>query len=177
MENLDTTDESLVASVLSGEENAYKTLHERYQAKLLRYANYLLGDPDLASDVVQDSFIKAYSNLSSFDQTRKFSSWIYRIVHNESVNAGKKHSREVILTEEIENQVDLVEEVSRQEVIQNLRDSVEKLPLGYKEPIVLHFFDDKSYEEISEILKLPEGTVATRINRGKKLLKLLQSGV
>src|SRR3954470_6961664 len=93
------TDEQIALAVQSGRSEKFGELVERYEAKLLRYARKFLLDPEDAQDIVQDIFIKAYENLQSFDATRRFSPWIYRIAHNEFVNALKKReSRKTIFT-------------------------------------------------------------------------------
>src|SRR6476660_6356685 len=84
------TDEQIALAVQAGATERFGELIERYEAKLLRYARKFLLDPDDAQDIVQDTFIKAYENLQSFDSCRRFSQWIYRIAHNEFVNALKK---------------------------------------------------------------------------------------
>ncbi len=86
------TDEMIASRVQAGDSEAFGELVERYQEKLLRYARKFLFDLDEARDPVQDVFIKAYQNIQSFDATRRFSPWIYRIAHNEFVNALKQRS-------------------------------------------------------------------------------------
>ena len=93
------TDESIAVRVQGGDSEAFGELIERYQAKLSRYARKFLLDPDDAADIVQDIFIKSYQNIQSFDASRRFSPWIYRIAHNEFVNALKKRqSRRTVFT-------------------------------------------------------------------------------
>ena len=88
------SDEELVEIIKSKDKEIFAEIIKRYEKKLLRYANYLLNDSDKASDVVQESFIKAYVNLNSFNNKFKFSSWIYRIVHNEAINHINKNKYE-----------------------------------------------------------------------------------
>src|SRR3954463_6498094 len=96
---MNETDEQVALAVQAGASNRFGELVERYEAKLLRYARKFLLDPDDAQDIVQDIFIKAYENLQSFDVSRRFSPWIYRIAHNEFVNALKKReSRRTMFT-------------------------------------------------------------------------------
>ena len=171
------SDEKLVELVRLKNKELYSEVVKRYQDKLLRYANYLLKNNDEAQDVVQNSFIKAYKNLFKFDLKRKFSSWIYRIVHNEAINYLKKKKKEVSL--EINDQ--LILNLSSKENIEltyekkEVKKRVEKclalLPIKYKVVLVLFFLEEKSYDEISDILRMPIGTVGTRVSRGKLLLK------
>ena len=85
-ETLKLTDEEIVEKVRSNDRDLYAVIIERYKNKLLRYATNLIHDEDRASHIVQDSLVKAYINLNGFNTKKKFSSWIYRIVHNESMN-------------------------------------------------------------------------------------------
>src|SRR3989344_4369418 len=86
------TDEEIVKQVQNGDDDAFATLIDRYEHKLIRYAHrFLFYDRDSVEDVVQEVFIKVYVNVESFDATRKFSSWIYRIAHNELIDTVKKN--------------------------------------------------------------------------------------
>lgn len=169
------SDEKLVDAVRSQDQELYREVVIRYQQKLLRYATYLVADAHKAEDVVQLSFIKAFQNLNGFDTKKKFSSWIYRIVHNESLNAIKKNQTEVNLEADhwhaIESNVDIEAEYDHKEMKEWVKKSLNKLPPGYKAPLTLYYLEDRSYEEISDILRMPIGTVGTRINRGKNILK------
>lgn len=167
------SDEALVVVVRSGESEAYAELIARYQGKLLRYATYLVHDEEQSADIVQESFIKAYINLHSFNAKLKFSSWIYRIVHNEAMSVIQKGRRFFAMGEQIDfdSGVDIEAEFDREAIRRLATGCVLELPLLYKEPIALFYLDEKSYEEISDILRIPIGTVGTRINRGKSLLK------
>ena len=96
------SDEEVVEITRIKNKEAYAEIIKRYQGKLMRYAKYLVSDDERASDAVQDAFIKAYINLNSFDTKRKFSSWIYRIVHNETMNLMNKHKKEKPFFENID---------------------------------------------------------------------------
>lgn len=168
------TDEELVVVVRDQDQEQYAHLVRRYQTKLLRYTQYLTGDQHLAQDIVQQSFINAFINLNSFNTKQKFSSWLYRIAHNQAINAIKKH-RDVHLEinhwHNLEDTVNIEADYSQKELKTILRQSLNKLPLKYRAPLVLCYLQDRSYQDISDILRLPLGTVGTRINRGKKILK------
>ena len=91
---LEDTDEYIAGQVQTGNVQSFGTLVERYEEKLRRYARrFLFGYTD-AEDLVQDVFVKSYTNIQSFDTSRSFSSWIYRIAHNEFINAIKKKGKE-----------------------------------------------------------------------------------
>jgi len=173
------TDEQLVSIVRTENKELYTELVKRYEEKLKRYVGYLATDNEWVDDIVQDTFIKAYKNLNSFNINKKFSSWIYRIAHNETMNKVHKERR-------IVNGLDLTifeevfgahpeEEYEKESIKKEVLEGLEKLPLKYKEVLSLFFLEDKKYEEISDILRMSIGTIGTRINRGKKLLhKILE---
>ncbi|OIP66544.1 MAG: hypothetical protein COV32_02485 [Candidatus Yonathbacteria bacterium CG10_big_fil_rev_8_21_14_0_10_43_136] len=169
------SDEEIVEVVRSRDQELYAVIIDRYQNKLLRYAKNLLKDDSKAVDVVQEAFIKAFINLQSFDVRMKFSSWIYRIAHNEAMNVIAKYKYELPIPEgvDFESEEDLVETFSKEETREKVNKCLLQMPMLYSEPLSLFFLEDKSYEEISDILRIPIGTVGTRINRAKILMKKL----
>lgn len=170
-------DEKLVELVRLKNKELYSEIVKRYQDKLLRYVGYLLKNDNDTQDVVQNSFIKTYKNLFKFDVKRKFSSWIYRIVHNEAMNYVKWKKKEISL--EVSNDFsvfligdeDIELDFEKKEIKSKVQKCLTVLPVKYKVPLVLFFLEEKSYDEISDILRMPIGTVGTRINRGKLLLR------
>jgi len=167
------SDEKVVEIVRTDNKEIYAEIIKRYQTKLMRYALYLINDEHQAADVVQDSFIKAYVNLQSFDLKKKFSSWIYRIVHNEAMNMIKKSKKEVPILDDFDfsSEEDVLKDFEQKEIIIKVTKCLNEIPLLYSEPLSLYYLDEKSYEDISDILRIPMGTVATRINRAKVLIK------
>ena len=169
------TDEELVEVVRSSDQERYAEIIARYQNRLLRYANYLSGDSAKSADIVQESLIKAFINLNSFNTRKKFSSWLYRIVHNHAMNLFKREkvNFSVALSNNVDDGFDLEDELIKKELQQHARECVQQLPLIYREALTLFFLESQSYEAISDILKIPMGTVATRVNRAKKLMKAI----
>ena len=167
------SDEEIVEKTRSLDQEFYAVLMERYQGKLLRYAINLIKDEDKAADVVQESFIKAFINLKGFDVKKKFSSWIYRIVHNEAMNMVIKHQKEIMLPENIDfkSEEDIEKDFEQKEIVAKVEKCLGKMPLLYSEPLTLFYIDEKSYKDISNILRIPMGTVATRISQAKILMK------
>jgi RNA polymerase sigma-70 factor (ECF subfamily) len=174
------TDQELVKEALA-DKHAFLPIVNRYEEPLRRYLRRLgCKDNDDANDVLQEIFIKVFLNLNDYDPGLKFSSWIYRIAHNETISFFRKKSIriDVLGTEDVEEFFDhLADETDFVELAKNRSDAaiVQKALLSinpkYREILVLRFLEEKSYTEISDILKIPEGTVATLINRGKKELK------
>jgi len=173
------SDEKLIELVRTQNHELYAEVVERYQEKLLRYADYLLGHNQEAEDVVQTAFVKVYKNLFAFNIKKKFSSWIYRIVHNEAVNRIKKKRKEFLFESNgdfanlLTSKKDVELEFEKKELSQMVKKCLKQLPIKYREPLTLFFLEEKSYQEISDILRIPKGTVGTRINRGKKLMAVI----
>jgi RNA polymerase sigma-70 factor (ECF subfamily) len=167
------SDEEIIEKVRSEDQEFYAIIVDRYQEKLLRYASNLIQDENNAADIVQESFIKAFINLRGFNTKKKFSSWIYRIVHNEAINIAKKIRREIPILEKMDfkSEENIELNFEKQEIIEKVEKCFAQINLIYAEPLRLFYVDEKSYEEISDILRLPMGTVATRINRAKIILK------
>jgi RNA polymerase sigma-70 factor, ECF subfamily len=174
------TDEELVASTLQ-DKAIFGYLIARYEAKMMRYIRRISNvSQEEAEDVLQDIFIKVYSNLNDFDHKLKFSSWIYRIARNEVISNYRKNKvrpqGNLIDVEDdvfgnIASGVDIVKDIDDKELKKSIRKVLEKLDPKYKDVLVLKFLEDKDYKEISDILKKPMGTVATLISRAKKELK------
>lgn len=155
----------------------FACLYERYELKLLRYIKRIsLASHEEACDILQDAFIKIWKNLNSYDDRLKLSSWLYRIVHNETISFcrkkrsfGKNNELDIddFRYEALSDENDL--EMNEEERFFLTHKVLDKLALKYKEVLVLKFLEKMNYEEISDVLKIPEGTVAIRINRAKKM--------
>ncbi len=169
------TDIDIVRKVKQGDAEAFGELMNRYEAKLTRYLGRFLHDDDAVTDVLQDVLVKAYINIQSFDESYTFSSWVYRIAHNEALNVLKKKKStpfswfdpEALVPyfayhDKTEENIDL--EVLKKDIEQVLI----KLPESYREILVLYFYEELSYKEISLVLKIPISSVGVRINRAKK---------
>lgn len=124
--------------------------------------------------------MKVYVNLNSFNSSLKFSSWIYRITRNEVINNFRKFKRRPQIARidpeddfmlRIKSGLDLEKEINNKVDIDYIKKVLNEISDKYKEVLVLKFLEEKDYKEISDILKIPMGTVATYINRGKKELK------
>jgi len=174
-ENNSLTDEKIIEKVRSEDQELYAIIINRYQNKLLRYAVNLTKDEAGAADIVQAAFIKAFINLKGFNTQKKFSSWIYRIVHNEAINIAKKYQKETPILDKVDfkSEENIEKDFERREIAEKIEKCFSQMPLLYAEPLRLYYIDEQSYEEISDILRLPMGTVATRLSRAKLLLKHL----
>ena len=174
----DMSDEELVHSILN-DTSFFGILIERYEDKLKRYVIRISGVSVAdAEDICQDVFIKVYKNIRGFDTTLSFSSWIYRIAHNEARSFYRKHKkREQTYSLDDTDYDQLASDLQTDGlVIDAERREVLTLVLGdlkeeYREVLILNFLEEKSYTEISDILKKPVGSVGTLLHRAKKQLK------
>ncbi|NCU37581.1 RNA polymerase sigma factor [Candidatus Saccharibacteria bacterium] len=169
------TDEDIVAHILGGDIDAYALLMQRYETKLHRYVTYLIHDPSAASDVVQDAFIKAYQNLQGFNSRYKFSSWIYRIAHNEAMNAVKKYrlqvDKDVDEFADIEYDHNIGEAFDNELRKEHVHACLKELDAKYRDVIQLVYLEQLKYDEVSDILHIPTSTVGVRLSRAKARLK------
>ena len=166
-------DEKVVDIVRTKDKEVYSEIIKRYQRRLMRYASYLMSNEHDAADVVQQSFVKAYININSFNTKKSFSSWIYRIVHNEAMNMIKKEKKKVQIDEGIkfDSGIYIEEDYMKKELKRHTKECLDKMPVKYSEPLTLFYLEERSYEEISDILRMPVGTVGTRINRAKAMMQ------
>ena len=161
----------------------FSCLYERYEGRLLRYVKRMgVVTDEEAEDVLQEAFLKIWKNLNAFDPGLKLSSWLYRIVHNQAISCLRrkksfgKDQKEMYDDTRFAN---LPEETptgnseALEKTDRHIHELLGQLPVKYKEVLVLKFLENMSYEEISDVLKIPEGTVATRINRAKKAFRKL----
>jgi RNA polymerase sigma-70 factor, ECF subfamily len=173
------TDEELVALTFE-DIGHFECLVDRYTKPLLRYIRRITNvSDDDAKDILQDTFIKVYKNLNGFDTSLKFSSWIYRITHNQVVSVHRRLKArpegnlvdiEDTVLDTISSEVDILEDIDRKYLQEYVAKALGTLDERYREVLVLRFFEEKGYREISDILRIPEGTVATHINRAKQQL-------
>lgn len=172
------SDQELVELAKTNPEN-FEALVVKYQQPLFYYIKRIsYFNVEDIEDIIQEVFIKVYKNLNAFDNTLKFSSWIYRIARNSTIDAiRKKHARpQAMQLEDDEllkvfiSSTDIENETATKDRLDKVKTIVDELPYKYKEVMVLKFLEQKNYEEIMDILKKPKGTVAALINRGRKIV-------
>ncbi len=177
----DSRSDSAVVHATFSDREQFGVLIERYEGKLRRYLARLgLRNPDDQADVLQETFIKAYKNLHSFDTDLSFSSWIYRIAHNETMTWFRRRQvrPEGSLVSDSDEVLAMIASSSdapdvhfdRALSVEAVGGALGKLDQKYREVLLLRYFEHKEYEEISDILKIPIGSVGTLIHRGKKQL-------
>jgi RNA polymerase sigma-70 factor, ECF subfamily len=175
-------DSAVVARFLEGEKRAFAELVERYQTRLLNFVYRTTGDRERAEDLVQETFIRVYRHIHRFDQTKKFSTWIYTIASNLAKNELRNRSRNpLVLFQTIkknwtaderplewEDNTYRPDDLFRKRHLKQLVDTVvEDLPVHHREVFVLREMEGKTYEEIAEITGCNLGTVKSRLNRAR----------
>ncbi len=176
-------DYALVEKAKLNEQQAFTRLMEKYRMPLQFHIGKIVRDKEMIEDLVQEAFLKAFDNIHSFDTTYAFSTWLYRIATNHSIDYLRKKKMKTLSIDEPvkakdgEMQIELpdLDSEADQEIIQQQRENIileaiESLPEKYSVIIKLRHMDDKSYQEIAEIMKLPLGTVKAHIFRARELL-------
>jgi RNA polymerase sigma-70 factor (ECF subfamily) len=192
------SDLEVIRRVRNGETEAFRFLVERYQGRAHRLALRVLRDEEAARDAVQDAFVKAYSALARFEGRSSFFTWFYRLVMNQCLDARRrdKSAREVSFEEgggqelQPESSVESVPEVDgvsfapaaslmRKELLEHLAQAVERLPPAARETLVLREVEGLSYAEIATALRIPKGTVMSRLHYARKQVQrwLVEAGV
>jgi RNA polymerase sigma-70 factor, ECF subfamily len=174
---------ALINAHLRGDPRAFGEIVARYQVRLLNFVYRMIGDRERAEDLVQEAFLRVYRHLDRFDQTRKFSTWIYTIASNLAKNELRNRSRSPLVTLEQSRSrdeitprtVDFEDPDSRPDDLCERRDlkalvdqTVALLSSHHREVFVLRELEGKSYEEIAEIMHCNLGTVKSRLNRARQ---------
>jgi RNA polymerase sigma-70 factor (ECF subfamily) len=171
----------------NGDRHAFRQLVDLYQQKIYHLAYRMLGNIQEAEDVVQDTFLRVYTNLGKYDPAQKFSTWIYRIGTNLCIDLLRKRKRKqkisldanlydsestdgyAVLPSDENEQPDhrlVLSETKRQ-----VQEAVDSLPEQYKSIVILRYLHDMSLQEISEVLDMPVTTIKTRLHRGREYLR------
>jgi len=166
------SDGTLVQRCRDGDRNAFGTLVDRYQKPVYNAALRMLRNPEDARDVAQTVFLKVYEHLGDYDPTHKFYSWIYRIALNESINVLDRRRRlEPISGDEIDERLGAEDEVASEQSAQRVQRALMTIKPEYRAVIVLKHFLELSYEDVGQVLQLPEKTVKSRLFTARQLLK------
>jgi RNA polymerase sigma-70 factor, ECF subfamily len=174
-------DPAIVEKIISGDKEAFALLVERYQKGLINFIYHMVGHYEEALELTQDVFIKVYSNLESYDCAYKFSTWLYRIASNCTIDHLRRRDPAADSLDdrdedecpkiEIESDDPLPHDILEKKFLEReIVRSVMELQPDYRELIVLRHIHFRSYEEIAKITNLPIGTVKNRIFRARKQL-------
>ncbi len=177
-------DGKIIAEALAGDQKAYAFLVEKHRKAIFHIINRIVRNDEIARDLVQETFMKAFSSLASYRSEYRFSTWLYKIAANSSIDhLRKKRIQALSLDRPIETSDGTMEievpdysfhperELVKKQQRVSIEEAIQSLPDKYREVIIYRHKDDKSYDEIAELLDIPVGTVKARIFRARELLK------
>ncbi len=177
-------DKKLIAGALSGDQEAYRTLMNRHRPAIFHIIFKIVRDQEATADLVQETFMKAFASLATYRAEYKFSTWLYRIGANCAIDYLRKKKIKTLSLDtpaetadgqiEIEvpdNSYNPERDLEEREKRISINEAINSLPEKYRVVIVYRHKDNKSYEEIAEVLDIPLGTVKARIFRARELLK------
>jgi RNA polymerase sigma-70 factor (ECF subfamily) len=165
-------DRIAVERCLEGDSEAFGELITRYQRPVFNTVLHMVGNTEDAREVCQQAFMKAYEHLASYDRDRKFFSWIYRVAVNESINWLKAKRPHEELDEHLEHpRANPAQQFEELEVWRDLHEEILKLEPNYRAVVILRHFVHFTYDEIADILKIPEKTVKSRLFTARQMLR------
>src|SRR6056297_2513971 len=176
-------DDALVSEALAGREDSYSKLVDKYQKPLYFHIRKMIKEVELVDDLVQEVFMKAFHNLNSYSNEYAFSTWIYRIATNHTIDYLRKKKLQTLSidqpykTKDGDMEMQLPDEsfstdqpVMKKERKAIVQDAIDDLPEKYRLVIEMRHMEEKTYQEIADILDLPLGTVKDHIFRARELL-------
>ena len=187
--NLDVinTESDLITRLKAGDHQAFEGLIRNYNQRLFRIARAIVREDMEAEDVVQEAYIKAFTNLESFQGRDRLGAWLARITTNLAIDRTRKSKRTQKLVDDLLNSAPPTNEQSAQipssqtlsperqaamsQIRKLLEEEIDKLPDGFREVFVLRVVEELSIEETSEILQIPPATVKTRLHRARSKLQ------
>lgn len=168
--------ENIIARARRGDAGAFEQLVETYREQVYRIALRMCGNAADADEAAQEAFLAAWKGLPNFRGDSQFSTWLYQLTTHAAIDLMRREKRQ-IATEDI-TEVSAPDpapgpqqQAERRETQEAVRDAILQLTPEYRQIVVLRFLEDLSYEEIGAALKLPSGTVKSRLNRAKAQLK------
>lgn len=172
----------MIERIQTGDGKAFDTLVTEYRQRVVNLSFAMLSDYEEACDAAQETFVKVYRNISGFRGDSSLSTWIYRIAKNVCNDFLRKRKERTVSIDDEEAKTDLSDEsyspeksAEKKELSRLVRDAISRLDENSREVLVLYEFEHMSYDEIAELLKLPPGTVKSRISRTREKLKNILS--
>jgi RNA polymerase sigma-70 factor (ECF subfamily) len=177
------SDERLVELSLDGDEGAFGVLVRRYQRRLTAFLSQLVGDMELARELSQEAFVRAWSALERFNPKYRFSTWLFRIAHNLGIDQLRKRrllTTPLFRTDSEGDEVEVVipdldkdplGHLENRALASELREVIEGLRPEYRELVLLRHFGGLSYQEIADFTEMPLGTVKNKLFRAHSVLR------
>ena len=166
-------DEQIVEKVLRGDRKAFAVLVDKYEQPVYNVAYRILRNADDAADVTQTTFLKAYEKLATFNQSRRFFSWLYRIAINEALNLSRSRPRDSSPNDQDPPAASPSpeEDYAAHELQQALQRGLAAVSFDHRVVLILRHLLALSHREIAEVLQIPEKTVKSRLHEGRLALK------
>ena len=188
MSDSETSDRDLVRRCLKGDERAARELVSRFERPVFSQVFRMVRDRELAEDLAQEAFVRAFDRLETYDPSYKFSSWLFKIAHNLTIDHLRKKDLDTVsihgapdATTADQQEATAVTLESREErpderfeasaLGDEIEEAIGELRPAYREAILLRHVEGRAYDEIAEIMELPLGTVKTYIHRARKELQ------
>lgn len=178
------SDAELVQRVLAGEEDAFAEVVRRWEPKLRAYVGQIVKSPEEARDLVQEAFTRAWSNLNQYNQTFRFSTWLFRIAHNLAIDQLRRRRQPLVsldasgdeegsarALDPADSRRGPLAELANRELAEALAREIDNLPTAYRELVTLRHFVGLAYTEIAELKGLPLGTVKNKLFRAHSVLR------
>lgn len=177
-------DKELVQRTLQGEEKAFEMIIRKYQTPLSSYISRMVRNYELALDITQETFVKAYSCLGSYRQEYKFNTWLFKIASNSVIDHWRKKKIKAVSMDQpyemgdetlpcqiASDEKSVIRTVELSELRDLIEDALDILPAGMKELFIWRHINDLSYEEMAEIKGIPVGTIKNRVFQAKEIIR------
>ncbi|HEX5715519.1 MAG TPA: sigma-70 family RNA polymerase sigma factor [Thermoanaerobaculia bacterium] len=179
------SDAQLVARALTGSQEAFRELVLRFERPVYSLIVRMVQDPSTAEDLAQETFVKAYRSLRTYDASRKLSSWLFKIAHNATIDHLRRHVPDTVSLEAPQDEEgrgglaailsdasveDPAAAAERRDMARSLERAISRLRPEYREAVVLFYLEGATYQEICDVTSLPLGTVKTNLHRARKEL-------
>jgi len=167
-------EQSLIKDVINGEDSKFSLLFNQNKEIVFKAILIIIKDNNVASDILQETFIKAHHNLKKFNNKSKFSTWLLRIAYNLCYDYLKREKKRKSVYSNLPLPKDdfVTSDYDKIEFRNKIIYCIYELPIAYRDTLFLFYVNEKNYKEISLDLEIPIGTVKTYLNRGKQILHL-----
>lgn len=169
-----------MAAALAGQQSAFEQIVRRYQRPLVRFIARVTGDREHAEDLAQESFIKAFRGLAAFDTSRRLSSWLFRIAHNTAIDAMRRPRHRLVSLDSAADAAPALaasaaappepDPVERAALGQALEAALGRLRADFRAAVVLRYDEGLAFDEIGQIMGIPEATARSHVHRARKEL-------
>lgn len=171
---MEEPDPQVVAAARSGDLDAFATLIRRYQPDVFRFVVHLARDPTIAEDITQETFVRVFRSLHRYRGEARFTTWLFSIARNCALDEARRGGRRRRLEQHLYERE--VPEVAESSTAVEVKEALASLPLELLEPVVMVDVFGLSYQEVARIVGVAEGTVKSRIHRGRQQLIAFLSG-